>query len=208
MTWNVQDWSSVSDTMRLGGFLPWGETPTHLQVFQGDTLIHDNQFSSDMQWQEVPAGNRALPRRPRRRAAGRRLPAVDAHPHASGGSCPTPSTRDFFEPFSVLKLDYRLETDLRGDVKAGRDAADRGRAGVLDLASRPGQGHRGDAGRLLRTAGRLAAGDADQGRPAAGGRGSFRAAQKPGGFVSVRASAGTDGGYGIKQEIIRAYGLR
>ena len=36
MTWNVQDWSSCSDGMRLGGFLPWGETPTHLQVFQGD----------------------------------------------------------------------------------------------------------------------------------------------------------------------------
>ena len=58
MTWNVQDWSSFSDRMRLGGFLPWGETPTHLQVFQGDTLIHDNPYSSDMQWEEVPAGNR------------------------------------------------------------------------------------------------------------------------------------------------------
>ena len=27
---------------------------------------------------------------------------------------------DYFEPFSVMKLDYRLETDLRGDVKAGK----------------------------------------------------------------------------------------
>ena len=57
MTWNVQAWSSSSDEMRLGGFLPWGETPTHLQVFQGDTLIHDNPYSADMQWKEVPAGN-------------------------------------------------------------------------------------------------------------------------------------------------------
>ena len=33
-------------------------------------------------------------------------------------------------------------------------------------------------------------------------------AKKPGGFVSVRASAATNSGYSIKQEIIRAYGLR
>ena len=57
MTWNVQPWSSSSDVMRLGGYLPWGVTPTHLQIFQGDTLIHDNPFSGDMQFKEVPAGN-------------------------------------------------------------------------------------------------------------------------------------------------------
>ena len=90
MTWNVQDWSSISDRMRLGGFLPWGETPTHLQVFQGDTRIHDNQYSSDMQWKEVPAGNRptgsSSTPRGRPTSSGSR-PA----PTPSGGSCPTRS---------------------------------------------------------------------------------------------------------------------
>ncbi|MFD4864261.1 hypothetical protein [Streptomyces sp. NPDC058412] len=44
----------------------------------------------------------------------------------------------------------------------------------------------------------------------AGGRwtGSFRTAKKPGGFVSVRASAETDSGFSVRNEIIRAYGLR
>ena len=59
MTWNVQAWSSFSDVMRLGGFLPWGETPTHLRVFQGDEKIYDNPYSADMQWEKVPRGNRA-----------------------------------------------------------------------------------------------------------------------------------------------------
>ena len=38
--------------------------------------------------------------------------------------------------------------------------------------------------------------------------GTFTAAKRPGGFVSVRASATNGNGYSIKQEIIRAYGLR
>ena len=38
--------------------------------------------------------------------------------------------------------------------------------------------------------------------------GGFRAAGKAGGFLSVRASATMDSAYNIKQEIIRAYGLR
>ena len=38
--------------------------------------------------------------------------------------------------------------------------------------------------------------------------GAFTAPKRPGGFVSVRASAATNSGYAIKQEVIRAYGLR
>jgi hypothetical protein len=38
--------------------------------------------------------------------------------------------------------------------------------------------------------------------------GSFRTDKKRGGFLSVRASAGTDSGFSVKNEIIRAYGLR
>lgn len=39
-------------------------------------------------------------------------------------------------------------------------------------------------------------------------KGSFRTAKKPGGFLSVRAGAETNNGYSVKNEIIRAYGLR
>jgi hypothetical protein len=38
--------------------------------------------------------------------------------------------------------------------------------------------------------------------------GSFRAPNQSAGFLSIRAHAGTDAGYTISQEIIRAYGLR
>ena len=39
-------------------------------------------------------------------------------------------------------------------------------------------------------------------------KGHFTAPKKPHGFVSVRAAATMDSGYSIKQEIVRAYGLR
>ena len=38
--------------------------------------------------------------------------------------------------------------------------------------------------------------------------GAFKPSGKSGGFLSVRASAATDSGYSVKNEIIRAYGLR
>ena len=57
MTWNAQSWSSSSNVLDLGGYLPWGETPTRTRVYQGNKLIHDNVHSSDMQWEDVPAGN-------------------------------------------------------------------------------------------------------------------------------------------------------
>jgi hypothetical protein len=38
--------------------------------------------------------------------------------------------------------------------------------------------------------------------------GTFTAANRPGGYLSVRANATMNSGYSIKQEIIRAYGLR
>jgi hypothetical protein len=38
--------------------------------------------------------------------------------------------------------------------------------------------------------------------------GSLKLPKQPGGFVSVRAGATTDAGFAIRQEIVRAYGLR
>jgi subtilisin family serine protease len=207
MTWNVQDWSSYSDRMRLGGFLPWGETPTHLRVYQGNTLIHDNRFSSDMQWKEVPAGDR-----PYRAVLDAQRPAdvfrLSTRTHTEWRFRSGTVDADDFEPFPVMKLDYRLDTDLRGDVKAGT----RHRIGVRTASSNfqalPGKvtrvrldvSYNGGASWhhvvLTRRGGGWWTGGFTESR------------KRHGGFVSVRASAAMDSGYGIQQEVIRAYGLR
>ncbi|MFJ3223339.1 S8 family serine peptidase [Streptomyces sp. NPDC086783] len=206
MTWNVQAWAPASGTQRLGGYLPWGETPSHLRVFQGDTLIHDNPVSGDMQWQEVPAGN--LPYRAvldaERPADAFRLSTL-THTEWTFRSGTTDT--DFFAPFSVLNLDYGLESDLHGDVKAGTTQKITLKPVSSDLGKVPGTVTRvrldvsHDDGRTWQkvTLTRGAHGS---------WTGSFRTAGKPGGFLSVRASAETDRGFGVENEIIRAYGLR
>ena len=112
---------------------------------------------------------------------------------------------DFFEPFSVLNLDYKLESDLHGDVKAG--ATQRIALRPVVDGSRTGPGtDQGEAGRLVRRRRHLAEGDPGQGAPATGRVRSGRPRSR--GFLAVRSSAGTDSGFSVKNEIIRAYGLR
>ncbi|MFG2236037.1 S8 family serine peptidase [Streptomyces sp. NPDC048723] len=206
MTWNVQAWASSSDTMRLGGFLQWGETPTHLQVFQGDRLIHDNPYSTDMQWVEVPAGHL-----PYRAVLDAERPGdlfrLSTRTHTEWTFMSDTVDSDFFEPFSVLNLDYRLESDLHGDVKANATQEIALKPVSMGLGTVPGtvksvklevsydDGATWQKVTLVR---------------GADGRwtGSFRTAKKPGGFISVRASAETDSGFSVRNEIIRAYGLR
>ncbi|MFG2644944.1 S8 family serine peptidase [Streptomyces sp. NPDC048370] len=206
MTWNVQAWASASDTMRLGGFLPWGETPTHLQVFQGEKLIHDNPHSTDMQWVEVPAGNlpyRAVLDAERPRDHFR----LSTRTRTEWTFMSDTVDSDFFEPFSVLNLDYKLESDLHGDVRANS---------TQKIALKPVPMGRGTLPGTVTTV-KLDVSYDDgttwQKVTLTKGTdgywtGSFRTAKKPGGFLSVRASAGTDSGYSVKNEIIRAYGLR
>ncbi|WP_026058049.1 S8 family peptidase [Streptomyces sp. SS] len=206
MTWNVQAWASSSDTMRLGGFLQWGETPTHLQVFQGDTLIHDNPNSTDMQWVEVPAGNL-----PYRAVLDAERPGdvfrLSTRTHTEWTFMSDTVDSDFFEPFPVLNLDYKLESDLHGDVKA--DA-------TQQIALKPVSMGRGTVpGTVTTVKLDVSYDDGATWRKVTVTKGadgywtgSFRTAKKPGGFISVRASAGTDSGFSVKNEIIRAYGLR
>ncbi|WP_078944782.1 S8 family serine peptidase [Streptomyces flavochromogenes] len=206
MTWNVQAWASASDTMRLGGYLPWGETPSHLQIFQGDTLIHDNPVSGDMQWVEVPAGNR-----PYRAVLDVERPGdlfrLSTRTRTEWDFMSGTVDSDFFEPFSVLNLDYGLETDLHGDVKAGTTQKITLKPVSMNLGTVPGNvtevtldvSYDDGAGWQRVTLTKRADGT---------WTGAFRTARKPGGFVSLRASAGTDSGFGVKNEIIRAYGLR
>ena len=195
----------VQQRVRPGRLPALGRDSTHTQVFQGDTLIHDNPYSSDMQWEEVPAGD--LPYRvvhdASRPASVFRL-STSTHTEWTFRSDTEDS--DYFEDFSVLQLDYDLETNLRGDIKGGKphEIAIRsvpshdgtpvpGKVTQVTLAVSYDDGHTWRKIALTRTHGWW--------------RGSLRAPAKRG-FVSVRASAQTGGGYGIEQEIIRAYGLR
>ncbi|WP_327715344.1 S8 family serine peptidase [Streptomyces sp. NBC_00490] len=206
MTWNVQAWASASDNMRLGGYLPWGETPSRLQVFQGDRLIHDNPVSGDMQWVEVPAGNL-----PYRAVLDAERPGdlfrLSTRTHTEWTFRSDTVESDFFERFSVLNLDYKLESDLHGDVKANAIQRIGLKPVSMDSGTVPG----------TITAVKLDVsyddGDTWQKVTLAKGAdgywtGEFRSPKKPGGFVSVRARAETDSGYSVKNEIIRAYGLR
>ncbi len=206
MTWNVQDWSSFSGNMRLGGYLPWGETPTTLHVYQGKKLIHTNKFSSDMQYEAVPPGN--LPYRVVL-DAGRPADVfrLSTHTHTEWRFMSDTVDADQFVPFPVMKLDYRLATDLRGDVRAGTTQHIAVRPASSTTQALPGRlshvtlGISANGGKAWQTV-RLTKGS--------GGwwHGTFRAAKKPGGYLAVRADATMSSGYAIKQEIIRAYGLR
>ena len=115
---------------------------------------------------------------------------------------------DDFQPFPVLKLDYRLATDLSGDVKAGAGRT-RSRCGPRRRRPvPPGQADRDEARRLLRRRRLVEAGRRCTGAPRGWWTGHLATPKKPGGFISVRAAATMNSGYSIKQQIIRAYGLR
>jgi hypothetical protein len=205
MTWNVESWSSSSDVLDLGGYLPWGETPTHTQFFQGATLIHDNPYSSDMQFQDVPAGDHHY-RVVQDASRPAKVFRLSTRTHTEWTFSSDTVDSDYFEDFSVLQLDYDLETNLRGDIRAGK----RHRIAVRSVPSQDGTPVPGkvtkvtlglsyDGGHTWRKVALT--------RSHGWWRGSFKAPAKQG-FVSVRASARTAGPYSVKQEIIRAYGLR
>ncbi|WP_329155048.1 S8 family serine peptidase [Streptomyces anulatus] len=108
----------------------------------------------------------------------------------------------------LLQLDYGIDTDLAGDVRAGAPVVLTLSSGTQEWLPSPVKANTAtlsvsyDDGAtwkpvtLLRTA-----------------AGTWKAAllppkNKAGGFVSLMASAEADGGLGISQEIIRAVGLR
>jgi hypothetical protein len=114
---------------------------------------------------------------------------------------------DNFKPFAVMKLDYRLATDLKGDVRAGKTQHIAVRPASSTTQSLPGKlthvtlGVSSNGGKVWHAV-TLTRGSSGW------WRGTFTAAHKPGGFLAVRANATMNSGYSIKQEIIRAYGLR
>ena len=120
-----------------------------------------------MQWEAVPPGNR-----PYRVVLDAERPAgvfrLSTHTHTQWTFMSDTVASDNFEPFAVMKLDYRLATDLEGDVRAGRRSTSR---------SAPRRRPPSPAGKLTHVTlgvssngGKVVArGAADQGRRTAGG---------------------------------------
>jgi subtilisin family serine protease len=206
MTINVQAWSSSgNDGIEHGGNLGWGSVPTNMKLYQGATLIDENQFSSDMQWTAVPSG-----RKPYHLVLDASRPdewRLSTRTHTEWDFISESNTADNFVPFPLLQLDYGFATDLRGDVKAGT---------TQEISINPvPQGGMPGTGKITSVKLDVSYDDGVTWQKVtltkgANGKwlGNLKLAKKPGGFVSLRASAATDAGWSISQEIVRAYGLR
>ncbi|NUT38018.1 MAG: S8 family serine peptidase [Hamadaea sp.] len=206
MTLNVQAWTPAGQAVDHGGSLGWGTHPEHLALYQGDTLISEDDHG-DMQWFDVPTGTKdyRLVYDAERDAAEWRL---STRTHTEWGFTSGTVDSDWFEPMSLLELDYLLDTDLSGDVPGGSTqrislvaGAQRGggEAAVgtvteitLDVSY--------DDGATWQKVTLTRQGDGSW-------AGDLRLPRKAG-FVSIRGSAETSTGYTIKQEVIRAYGIR
>jgi hypothetical protein len=205
MTINVQAWSSSgNDGLEHGGNLLWGAYPTNLKLYQGDTLIRENEWSSDIQWQEVPAG-----RLPFRLVLDASRPGeefvLSTRTHTEWDFISESNESDIFEPMALMQLNYSLPTDLRGNVRAGSTQ----QFSITPLA---GLGTSG-IGNVTSVSLEVSYDDGATWQPVSltNAKGKWSADLKlngpAGGFMSLRAAASTDAGWGIKQEVIRAYGL-
>ena len=106
-----------------GGYLEWGTVPTNLKLYQGKTLIDENEFSSDFQWVEVPAGTKPYRLVLDASRPGRRVAPV--HPHAHRVELRLQSNEaDDFVPFTLMQLDYGLRDRPARRRQGGHDTQD------------------------------------------------------------------------------------
>ncbi|MBM0256156.1 S8 family serine peptidase [Micromonospora sp. 4G55] len=207
MTINVQAWSSSADVLEHGGYLEWGSVPTNMKLYQGDQLLYENKHSSDLQWKSVPAGTL-----PYHLVLDASRPAeqwrLSTRTHTEWDFISSSNASDRFEPFALLQMEYRLGTDLHGDVKAGETEK-------IRVKPMPQAGGGPATGNVTSVTLEVSYDDGATWQQVTLSKdagdwwnGELKLAKQPGGFVSVRASATTDAGFGIRQEIIRAYGLR
>ncbi|MFG3702685.1 S8 family serine peptidase [Micromonospora sp. NPDC047620] len=207
MTINVQAWTPSADVLEHGGNLDWGSVPTNMKLYQGDQLLYENKRSSALQWEAVPAGTL-----PYRLVLDASRPAeqwrLSTRTHSEWDFISSSNESDNFEPFALLQMEYRLDTDLHGDVQAGSTEQ-------IRLKPIPQAGGGPSTGNVTSVTLEVSYDDGATWqqvtlRKDAGDwwNGELKLAKQPGGFVSVRATGKTDAGFSIKQEIIRAYGLR
>ncbi|MET8151211.1 S8 family peptidase [Actinoplanes sp. NPDC049668] len=206
MTINVQAWSPSGDHLEHGGNLEWGSVPTNLKLYQGGTLLHENKLSSSLQWKAVPAGTL-----PYHLVLDASRPAeqwrLSTRTHTEWDFVSSSNDSEKFEPMALLQLEYRLDTDLHGDARAGRTEE-------IRVKPVPQAGGGPSTGNVTAVTLEVSYDDGTTWQPVTlrkgGGwwNGALRLPRQPGGYVSVRATGTTDAGFAIKQEIIRAYGLR
>ncbi|MEU5943358.1 S8 family serine peptidase [Micromonospora sp. NPDC047548] len=207
MTINVQAWSPSADVLEHGGYLDWGSVPVNMKLYQGDRLLHENKRGADLQWKAVPAGTL-----PYHLVLDASRPAeqwrLSTRTHTEWDFVSSSNESDRFEPFALLQMEYRLDTDLHGDVKAGSTEGVR-------LKPIPQAGGGPSTGNVTSVTLEVSYDDGATWQQVTLSKdtgdwwnGELKLAKQPGGFVSVRATGTTDAGFSIKQEIIRAYGLR
>ncbi|MEV5541052.1 S8 family serine peptidase [Saccharopolyspora shandongensis] len=207
MTINVQEWSPSADVLEHGGYLDWGSVPVNMKLYQGDQLLYENKHSSALQWQSVPTGTL-----PYRLVLDASRPAeqwrLSTRTHTEWDFVSSSNDADFFEPLALLQMEYRLDTDLHGDVKAGTTEK-------IRLKPIPQEGGGPSTGNVTSVTLEVSYDDGATWQQVTLNKGAddwwngeLKLAKQPGGFVSVRATGTTDAGFSIKQEIIRGYGLR
>ena len=207
MTINVQEWTPSGDVLEKGGYLPFGSVSDNLKLYQGDRLLYENKFSASMQFKTVPAETL-----PYRLVVDASRPAgtwrLSTRTHTEWAFVSSTNDASWFQPLALLQMEYRMDTDLHGDVAAGRSEG-------IRIKPIPQAGGGPSTGNITSVTLEVSYDDGTTWEPVTLTRGAddwwggaLKLATQPGGFVSVRATATTDAGFSIKQEIIRAYGLR
>ncbi|WP_027657327.1 PA domain-containing protein, partial [Salinispora vitiensis] len=208
MSVEVQTWSPSGSVLEHGGFYPYRVVPTHLKLYQGDNLLFENTRHASLGLRKVPAGT--LPYRlvlDASRPADEWRLSTRTHTEwdfiSSTNSAPPADP----VPIPLLQLDYELETDLRGDVEAGSHQE-------ISITAGPRPGTTG-AGTITSVELEVSYDDGTTWQPITLKQGdndrhtaTLKLPEQPDGFISVRAAAETDAGFAIRQELIRAYGLR
>jgi hypothetical protein len=202
LTFNMQPWSDGG--AGHAGYLTFGSDSLLMKVYAGGELLATSEGFAQVSLFPVPAETitYTVDLEASRDPAAYPL-STRTHTVWRVVSLPVASPFDI-DGMPVLQLDYRVDADLAGNVRGGRQS-------IGLLASHP-PGVRG-GGRVVEATLEVSYDDGATWRPAtltpapAGGwTASFTA---PGqGHVSLRATARDDAGNSISQEVIRAYGLR
>ncbi|GIE87828.1 S8 family serine peptidase [Actinoplanes regularis] len=206
MTINVQGWSPSADVLEHGGNLEYGTVPANMKLYQGDKLLYENKNQFSMQNRVVPAGTL-----PYHLVLDASRPAeqwrLSTRTHTEWDFVSSSNDADRYLPMALLQMEYRLDTDMHGDVRAGHNEE-------IRVKPIPQAGGGPSTGNVTAVTLEVSYDDGATWQPVTLRKGkdwwngTLRLPKQPGGFVSVRATGKTDAGFGITQEIIRAYGLR
>ncbi|WP_255435874.1 S8 family serine peptidase, partial [Salinispora sp. H7-4] len=208
MTLNPHSWSPSGAVLDYSGAMRYPTAQEHIKLYQGDTLLHEDQNFAHLIKKEVPTGT--LPYRlvldASRSAEEWRL-STRTHTEWDFISSTNDADPNSPEPLTLLQLDYELETDLRGDVEAGTRQD-------ISITPRPQPGGSG-TGTITAVELEVSYDDGTTWQPITLTQGdnnrhtaTLKLPDQPDSFISVRATAETDTGFAIRQELIRAYGLR